>query len=392
MHTTTETWAGRIVLLLCNVAGLLDLVILPLWVGGLIGTYKLAPQMAGGLVTLYLVGVLISNAVLAFRFDRVPLRTVAATGFLVPAVAFVLMTRISDTVGSSGVALIAILNFVGGLGAGAGMAIVHGMIGRSSNPHRLFAFANFGLTIFGVVFFLVTPPMMVTMGVNAVFLNVGILIAIAFFAVLLAFPKLPSGGKHHPEAGGGMPRLAVASTATLAICFAGIVFLQIGNAVTLSFVERVGNFRGFDSAAIGLMLSVGGLVVILAPIAAAILQKKLNPVWVVILGMMVHAALSATLSNASSFLPYAIAYASVVTTVVFTHTFAFGLLARIDPSARMNALTPTMMMSGSAIGPFLGGTVVQFLGFPQVGIVAAICAMIGALCYLAVVVRLQRLV
>lgn len=392
MRTTTETWTGHIVLLLCHVAGLLDLVILPLWVGGLIGTYKLNPQLAGGLVTLYLAGVLVSNAILAFRFDRVPTRAVAAIGFLIPAIAFFLMTQVSDTEGASAVTLIAVLNFVGGLGAGAGMAVVHGMIGRSLNPHRLFAFVNFGICIFGVAFFTLTPSMMATMGVKAVFINAGAVIFVAFLAALLAFPQLPSGRHEELHKRKDKPGVLMASTTILVICFIGVVFLQIGNAVTLSFVERVGNFRGFDSASIGMVLAVGGLVPFLAPIGATILQKKLNPIWVTIVGMIVHAALSATVSNSSSFLSYAAAYAFVTATVVFTHTFAFGLLARIDPSARMNALTPTMMMLGSAIGPFLGGTIAQFLGFPQVGIAAAICAVIGALCYLAVSGRLQRLI
>lgn len=389
MHTTTETWAGRIVLLLCHVAGLLDLVILPLWIGGLIGTFKLNPQVAGGLVTLYLVGVVVSNATFAFRFDRVPTKTVASIGFLIPAVAFLLMTQVSDTESVTGVTYIAILNFIGGLGAGAGMAIVHGMIGRSSNPHRLFAFANFGLAVFGVVFFIVTPPMMATMGVNAVFINAGILISIAFIAAILAFPKTSSPVRHAQETHSDRPYPAILGTAILVICFAGIVFLQIGNAITMSFVERVGNFRGFDPAAIGRMLVVGGLITLLAPICAAIFQNKLNPVWVTIIGMAIYAVLSATISYTTSFPPYAIAYVLVPSTVIFTHTFAFGLLARIDPSGRMNALTPTMMMVGSAIGPVLGGTIAMYSGFPQVGSGAAVFAILGALCYVAINGRLR---
>jgi len=37
--------------------------------------------------------------------------------------------------------------------------------------------------------------------------------------------------------------------------------------------------------------------------------------------------------------------------VVGAHPFLFGLTARLDPSGRTNALTPAMMMTGSAIAP-----------------------------------------
>jgi hypothetical protein len=39
--------------------------------------------------------------------------------------------------------------------------------------------------------------------------------------------------------------------------------------------------------------------------------------------------------------------------MIFTHTFAFGLLARLDLSGRAMAATPAMLMIGAAIGPIL---------------------------------------
>jgi hypothetical protein len=390
MKTTTEDWTGRLVLLICHVAGLLDLVILPLWVGGLIQTYQFEPQAAGGLVTLYLVGMVISNVVLAFRFERYPPKLVAGLGFAIPAVAFLIMSRLGDVAPAVRPLAFAILNFVGGLGAGIGMAAVHGTIGRSANPHRLFAFVNFGVGIFGVIFFVVTPGMMARMGVTAVFMNADIVIILAVIAALLAFPVMPARTEKGGQGSASSFSLTGAGTGTLAICFIGIVFLQVGNAATLSFVERIGDFRGFGADAVGMLLAVGGLVPLLAPIAAAVLQKRMTPIWVVVCGMLFHGVLSITLSNSSTFAPYAVAYALLTATVVFTHTFAFGLLAQLEPSGRINALTPTMMMTGSAAGPFLGGTIAQFAGFSKVGIGAAICAALGAICYVVVASQLRR--
>lgn len=383
MQTTTESWAGRLVLMLGNVAGLLDIVILPLWVGGLIESYKFDPQLAGGLVTLFLFGILVSNALLAFRFYRMPAKAVVSLGLLVPGVAFLCMTQVS---GSSSAYVLAALNLVGGLGAGAGLAMISGVIGRSQNPHQLFAFATFGVSAFAVVFFAITPAMMASMGVNAVFINAGVMMLVASLASVLAFPKIPErSGDHEAE-----PRPGQASSLVLGTCFFGIVFFQMANAVTLSFVERIGNFRGFDSAAIGTMLAVGGFVPILAPILAALLEKRLSPVWVVPCGMLFHGFLSLVLFSSSTFLPFAAAYVLVASTVMFTATFAFGLLAKLDPSARMNALMPTMMAAGSAAGPFFGGTVAKYAGFPQVGVASAGCAALGALCFLFVAACLRR--
>jgi hypothetical protein len=58
--------------------------------------------------------------------------------------------------------------------------------------------------------------------------------------------------------------------------------------------------------------------------------------------------------------------------MIFTHTFGFGLLARLDPSGRALAATPAMLMFGAAIGPILGGTLVKAFGYGSIAIAAVL--------------------
>ena len=60
--------------------------------------------------------------------------------------------------------------------------------------------------------------------------------------------------------------------------------------------------------------------------------------------------------------------------LIFTHNFAFGLLAKLDPSGRAVAATPTTLMVGAAIGPVLGGTLVKAAGYGSLGLVATLMA------------------
>ena len=64
--------------------------------------------------------------------------------------------------------------------------------------------------------------------------------------------------------------------------------------------------------------------------------------------------------NSPDFIVYSAAFMLLVFVTIFGHTFIFGLFAKLDPTGRMNASTPSMLMLGTAIGPALGGTVVQF--------------------------------
>ena len=67
--------------------------------------------------------------------------------------------------------------------------------------------------------------------------------------------------------------------------------------------------------------------------------------------------------------------------MIFTHTFAFGMLARIDRTGRAVAATPAMLMTGAAIGPVLGGTLVKVSGYGSLGIAAVLIAAAAAICF-----------
>ncbi len=385
---STDSVLGRIVLMLGHVGGMLDLVVLPLWVGGLIGTYAFSPPEAGGLVTMFLVGVLASNAVLSRRFGRLPNRTIVAAGYGIAAACFFLMTRVSPAAGTGIFSQLAVLHVVAGLGIGAGLSCVHGTIARSRNPHRSFAIANLGVGVFAIAFFAATPPLMAKIGVNAVFLAiVGVLIA-GTIAAALAFPE----PEHAPPAAqvSSRPLPSGGIGSALVLGFAGVVLWQTAQALTNSFVERIGISDGFALTTIGAMFAINGFVALLAPALAGLTEKKLSPVMVATGALILHGLCSLTLTRTGLFGVYTAAFMLMIFVTIFGHTFVFGLFARLDPTGRMNARTPSMLMLGTAIGPFLGGTVVQAAGFPALGMTSATIALGGAACFFSIGRRAGR--
>ena len=68
--------------------------------------------------------------------------------------------------------------------------------------------------------------------------------------------------------------------------------------------------------------------------------------------------------------------------MIFTHTFAFGLIAALDPSGRAVGATPAMVMTGAAVGPLLGGTLVKLAGYPSLGVAAVLIAGCAVACFL----------
>jgi predicted MFS family arabinose efflux permease len=147
--------------------------------------------------------------------------------------------------------------------------------------------------------------------------------------------------------------------------------MALVQAMIFSFVERMGTDRGFGVANVSAVLIALGVVNMFPPGIAAVLDKRLNARTVVLVGPVVQAIVAVVMSLSSGFAPYAIAAAVFVSLMLFTHTFAFGMLAKLDVTGRAVAATPAMVMIGSAIGPILGGTIVKNVGYGGLGLAAA---------------------
>src|SRR3989344_3672258 len=184
---------------------------------------------------------------------------------------------------------------------------------------------------------------------------------------LLAFPEADSVGGAATSRAPAAPLPAAVWWGVLGIAALGLV-----QSMTFSFLERVGSDRGYGLQAVtGVLIALG--VVNLFPAAlAAVLEKRWAARSVLLAGPALQALLVVVIMNSPVFAPYAAAAAVFAAVMIFTHTFAFGVLARLDPSGRALAATPAMLMFGAAIGPILGGTLVKAWGYGSLGVAAVV--------------------
>lgn len=371
MSISVESPRGRAALMIAHCAGMVDLVALSMWVGVLTTHYGFDAQQAGGLPTLFLTGVVLASVALAPRFQRLPGRRVASVGFAISALSFWLAA------GTSHYAALAALHALAGLAAGSALSVTHGTIARSANPHRLFALVGIALGVFAVVFLAGTPQLIAAFRGTALFHTFAGVMAVGALASALAFPApapLPAATTHSGTGLPGLPRVVWFG-------IAGIACMTLVQAMTFSFLENVGIHRGFTQQAINGVLIAIGLVNLFPAALAALLEKRLAARRVVLTGPVVQLALAATIMLSPVFGPYAVAGSVLAAVMVFTHTFAFGLLSRLDTSGRALAATPAMLMVGSAIGPFLGGTLITLSGYEALALAAACLAVTAVSCF-----------
>ncbi len=372
----TNSRKGNAVLILAFVIGMVDMVSLPIWVGTLMQNYGYSPPQAGITVTLFLLGVVLASTFLSPKFNRLPRRVLAASGFGSAAAVFYLIFQ--QTVSVNQFASIAVLHALAGLGVGTALSFTHGSIGRSANPHRLWAYSNIALGIFAVAFLGGMPPLIAAKGANLLFSVFAGMMLLGCLLSVMAFPedKTPQNDSVNSN------QIKSSTPKAAWYLIAAVVCLLLNQAMVFSFVERIGAAHGFTPEAVTKVLIALGMVNLLPGVLAAFLQTRWSPIAVGMAGPIAQAVLALTMTLSTGIAPYAVAVALYVFIVIFTHTFLFGLLAKLDTSGRIVAATPAMMMIGSCIGPALGGGIVQAFGYPGLGYAACIVAAIAVTCML----------
>lgn len=353
-----------------HMAGMIDLAALPLWIGTLMQHYRFPPEQAGLTTTTFLGAVMAASCFLAPRFHRLHHRGVACCGFVLATLAFFLASWL--TIGHDAFPTLLLLHALAGLGAGAGLSVTHGLMGRTTNPHRLFGIANMTMGFLAIIMFAVLPGLIGHFGGQVLFVALASTMAFASVSALAFLPSLKQGEADTVAVYRSEPFPPVVWP-----IIGAVICLALNQAMVFAFVERLGVARGFGERSVQLVLVVMGFINLMPGLLAAALQKRLSALNVGIAAVLLQAAFALSLTSTQLFPFYAAPLALFVSLVIFTHVFMFGLLSRVEPSGRAVAATPAMMMIGSAVGPVLGGTIVAGVGYRGLGWAAAVIAAVA---------------
>ena len=369
MTRSIDSVKSRLSLVLCHCAGVIDVVALPVWVGiVLIGMYGLEPQRAGALATSFLGAAVISSLIVSPRVTRLRGTLLVPAAFAVAAAAFFGLTLTRDY------AAMMVLHAIGGLAVGCGLSIAHAAIGASANPHRLIAIGFTVLSVLSLAFLGAVPKLVSVAGGQALFVVLGSIMAVTAIASAIGFPARRPGSAPLASAAKAPPAARAPLSRGVWLAMIGTSLLSLNHSMMFSYTERVGVEHGFGQQAIMAVFLVIGIVNLFPGVAAALLERKVPASAVMLAGPALHGALGFVLTQSTQFMPYAIAACLFPAVMIFTHTFIFAFLARHDPSTRAVAATPIMLMTGSALGPIVGGVVAQHFGYGRIGWAVALIA------------------
>ncbi len=331
--TTTESKRGIASLMVAHMAGMLDLVALPIWVGTLILAYQFAPQQAGGLATLFLLGAPIASMVLAPRLNRINPKLAAVAGFAIACAAFFAVSRTA----SFGVLGTAPLPRRPCCRHRAQRHARHHRTRGQPPPHLCVCWPRYrhlrhhfpgrragdhrGERRAGSV-----RPVRRRHGACRP-------VGLVFFPQVTRRAAVTTGAK--------LPPLGAAVWFSIV----AIALMCMTQAMTLSFFERVGEHRGFTLEMVTVSLVICGIVTLFPAPIAALLEKRVAATTVIATVLVFQAVFRMIAMHTSNCVLYTAAGALMAFTIIFVHTFAFCL----QPSAF--SLRPSAFWPAGPDGP-----------------------------------------
>lgn len=365
------------------------LIAMPFNISGIVGSFEISNAAAGLIASIEMAAVALSSLLFAQLAPKLRPRAVYTVALLVIIVANV------ATILAPAVGLLYVTRALSGVAAGAVVATVMSIAGRSTTPESTFGVINSCVGVMGMALALLLPQALKLsqwapgLGLRAVD---GLYLVYFCFALLaLAFIRpapVPPPVTVSQVSSGAMPPLPWSGW--LALLGLGILFF--GHALLAVFIVEVGLAVPLRAEVIGVVFLFGSAFGVVAPLLAGWLGTRYRatlPVVVILLAIIGFGLLLASATRPWQFFLAGPFFAMMPIALM---PFTLGALARVDPSGRLAGAHPAFVMLGGAAAPLSGGAIRDFYGdFIANGWVMVACVLIGAALLARVVLTSDRL-
>lgn len=360
-------------------AGAQGIALLPFWLGASIDSFDLSDSAGGWLGSVQLgTGALVSFAValIIHRMDRRRLlRTGAAVSILGNACAIA-------SLNADLLEFFYVGRAVAGLGDGVILATVCAAAAGTHNPIRMFALMNGAFAVIAGVFYLSSPPFIVSHGATAIFAFM-MLMTLAAAAFSSCVPKHPT------DSPGSAPAALAAPAGFAGISWLGLTMFGLFAVVTggvWAYVERIGLHRiGLALDRIGVIIAIAAMLFVVGPYLADRIGMRFGHVVPLGAIFVAYGIVALAFTIAATPLLYVLAVIGHAVTCGYSTTFISALFAEMDASGRVAGASPAFNSIGNAMGPStMGATAGLLPDYQNIGITALVLLSIVTPCFLMI--------
>ena len=301
------------------------------------------------------------------------------------AVCGALLTVVSTalTLVSPGLPLLFVTRLLAGVGAGIVGAEATKVLARGVDRERVIAIVTISSIVNAAFWLAVLPWWIDRFGYRAPY---GCLLFICSLGTYLLM-RLPSRSRPaavKPE----IPNSPFPLTALLAI--AGVFLTQLGQGAFWSLQEIYGSSAGFNSHAIGIVLSAATLLLLLGAVGAAWAGDRFGHFIPLFTLLALNAISIALVSSVAVPWMYLAANALQSVTNLSSVIYQLAVAASLDRQGRAVAIGTALVTLGNGIGPGVAAILGGALGAPRVGVFVLALNMVAMGLYWLVMLRLVQ--
>ncbi|WP_050508050.1 MFS transporter [Pseudomonas syringae] len=371
MKTTISNPIDRTSVYVCaglvSAAGALLLNVLPVLFGALAEQFGFGEQQLGSLAMAMNVGFGVSSLASLLWIHRVSWRVIStlASVLVAAAVAYMLRTPSFET--------LLTLMALAGAGTGALYALAMTIFGDSSQPERAFGFKLGMETVPGALLLIALP-----VAVAPVWGFEGMLITLVIAMILMGvvpLPWVPRSSQRHVEAlGRAAPVICRKSRAIVWLSLIASTVFLTGIMSVWAFLELIGKKTGLSSDTIGTVLAVGFIINAAGGFIASSVGLKAGRFLPVALILGAEVAGLVLLAQFSSLTTYVAGAMCFLFSISFVLAYTFGVTAEFDLSGKLVALGALSLSIGAAVGPAIGGLLIETYGYMAVLLFSGACS------------------
>lgn len=388
MKTTTSNPIDKTSVYICaglvSAGGALLLNILPLLFGALSERYGFGENQLGSLAMAMNLGFGVLGLASLLWIRRISWRLISLLSSALVVAALLCM------LGDPSYETLLMVMALAGAGTGALYALAMTIFGDSAQPERAFGFKLGMETIPGAVLLMILP-----VAVAPVWGYQGMLVTLAISMVLMGvvpLPWVPRRSQRVAEVSSGPVAPAASQGSRLIVwlsLIASLVFLT-GIMSVWAFLELMGKKTGLSSDTIGTVLAVGFIINAGGGFIASSIGLKAGRFLPVAIITGAEVVGLAVLGQFSSLTTFVIGAMCVLFSISFVLAYTFGVMAEFDLSGKLVALGALCLSIGAAVGPAVGGLLIETYGYGAVLMFSGGCSIAVLLIYGVAVVKANQ--
>ncbi|MBO9379645.1 MFS transporter [Sphingomonas histidinilytica] len=337
--------------------GALGFVAFPFALGATIDGMGISTTQAGLMGTAEFASIMLASFAISPFISRVPRRWVALAGVIVAIALNIVCATLHPLDYNTALILRALI----GAGSGITMAAGNATVANANDPERLSAQMSTGYVLMMMVSCLIFPWASYHWGYSGVYLALAamMLFLCPFLMRLPQHPPKEIEKKTHDDGDGKNVNVIAAG----AILLAMLIFAT-RDMSGWTFVERIGMASGYTMDQVGSLLSFQAILGVAGPMFASFLGARKGLTLPIVLGVLAAGApYYLMLVAVGSKLAFTIAALFLAGTYFFAQAYLIALAAELDRKGRIVAAAGGFVSGGSAIGPALGGYLIDNYGY-----------------------------